>query len=299
MDLISFFESITQVSGGETTTVEQWIQDICAGRWRKAVERTRHEYQTRGKSPQYRALKDRLPAVTPAGIFHRRCSAGLSQASGLLQGDVDGLSADRLLEARTQLCCDPHVVYVFISPSGAGVKFAVHVPIVSNDAEYQTRFWALEQYLRQAYGLELDRACRDISHLCYVSYDPHAYINLGATLFTKMASLSYRTPMASRTSRSQPAARVVRFPLPKRALTSATAAAAERLFDLQIQRLRQAPESARHEQRLPAGTLVGGLIAGKVLPPAKAQELVDVARAHSNDPKHAERSIRDSTQLWR
>ena len=81
MDLLSFFESITQVSGGETTTVEQWIQDICAGRWRKAVERTRHEYRTRGKSPQYRALKDRLPAVTPAGIFHRRCSADLSQAS--------------------------------------------------------------------------------------------------------------------------------------------------------------------------------------------------------------------------
>lgn len=79
-----------------------------------------------------RLLKQQtLPYVTPCGIFSRRRSDCLTEASGLVVIDIDHLESAEETEAlRQELFDDPYLqpALVFVSPTGRGVKAFVPYP---------------------------------------------------------------------------------------------------------------------------------------------------------------------------
>jgi len=291
--VISFYNSIMLPDDQATMTMGDWLSGTRAGRWHDIVEPARTEYQHHGKTSRYSALKLQLPAVTPAGTFAYRCIGGLAQPSGILHADVDELSERRLQWANKSLQDDPHVVYVFLSPSAAGLKFGVAIPSVDADGAYKHLFYGLHQHCRRAHGILIDKACADICRLCFVSVDPQLYVNPAPALFNQTANT---VPHSSATqARSNPFQ--FRFSPPKRMPTPTITATAQALFDRAERRLETAPQGARHRSRLSVGALIGGLIQGGMLCQAAAEAIIETAKTYSAHPAQAERTMRDALRF--
>ena len=60
----------------------------------------------------------------------------------------------------------------FISPSGAGLKVLVRIPQDPNN--HVGYFLSLEKHFNSTY---FDKTTKNISRVCYESYDPLIYIN--------------------------------------------------------------------------------------------------------------------------
>jgi len=159
------------------------IEAVRSGRWREPVARIRAEYQRAGKSA-VDELKKWLPGVLWCGKFERRCNAGLVADSGLLCADQDNLG-DRLAEVRERLLTSPHLYALFLSPTATGLKAVFRVP---TDATLHARsFGAVAAHVRQLCGDEVDLACKDLARLCFVSYDPDAFLNRDAVELPPLA----------------------------------------------------------------------------------------------------------------
>src|SRR5262245_54628505 len=129
------------------------------------------------------ALKKQLPAVTWSGTFSQRANDKLVQHSGLLCADLDSLGPEKA-EVREQLTRSPHMVGVFDSPTGDGLKTVFRVP--ADAAKHAGNFRAVEKHVRDLTGIEIDQACKDVARLCFMSYDPHLYVNENAVEITPL-----------------------------------------------------------------------------------------------------------------
>lgn len=156
-------------------TVGGVLDAIRDGRWRAPMEAMRADFR-QGRKDAYKANKEALPAVTFSGVFDRRANDSLRTHSGLLCVDFDDLGV-RLSDARRAIEADSHVLAVFLSPSGNGLK--VFVPIAATDAEGHRRcFDAAAAHFRRL-GFGADAHCRDVSRLCFVSYDSGLWLRQG------------------------------------------------------------------------------------------------------------------------
>ena len=63
---------------------------------------------------------------------------------------------------------DPHVVLLFLSPSGDGLKLGV----AADCARYEESYSAAKRYFREKYGAAVDDGAKGLTRLCYVSHDP-------------------------------------------------------------------------------------------------------------------------------
>lgn len=129
---------------------------------------------------QAREIKKGLAAVTLSGTFKRRNKASLVNHSGLIILDFDKLTTDELAEAWTKLSADPHVLIAFRSPSGAGIKGAVRVPIPESETGHLSAWFACERYFKETHGLTLDIQCKDVCRLSFLSHDADCFHNENA-----------------------------------------------------------------------------------------------------------------------
>ena len=126
------------------------------------------------------ALKRNTPAITLSGIFKEKHSLNdFIQHSGLIQVDFDKVTSPP--DVKATLIKDQFTFSCFISPSGTGVK--VIVKIAADKDLHENSFDSLAKYYYDTYGLEMDKKCRDLSRLCFLSYDPDLFVNENAKLF--------------------------------------------------------------------------------------------------------------------
>lgn len=160
------------------------IEEITLGRvliadtWKKQVEAVRAE-----TSPaKQKALKDKLPCITPGGTFTHMGKNGLNQASGYLCADIDykpekGINTDlkgfNLKAAVSRL---PYVAYCGRSCGGKG--YFLIIPI-ADPSKYKAYYRALQADFEKG-GLILDGACSNIAFKRFVSWDDNPYINTAA-----------------------------------------------------------------------------------------------------------------------
>jgi len=79
------------------------------------------------------------------------------------------------------------VLSVFTSPSGDGLKVLVKIPpVIENHVRH---FNALQEYWNFE---EFDATCKNVSRVCYESYDPKVYVNYDSEVWDKMADETYR-----------------------------------------------------------------------------------------------------------
>jgi len=131
----------------------------------------------------YDQAKKKLPAFTISGTFTKRGSAGLDRYSGIIQVDLDHVTEKGfdLGELKARVSADPHVEFVFDSPSGDGLKCGFLVE--SRAKDHAEAFLAMQRYFDTTYGIRPDDACKDVSRLCFLSYDPDVFINEQAAPF--------------------------------------------------------------------------------------------------------------------
>ncbi len=124
----------------------------------------------------YDMAKRRLPAVTWAGTFSRRSTDGWQCSSGLVVLDLDHLGNCQF-SVRSALVADKHVVAVFTSPSGDGIKAVVRVPVFEKpDPEAHRRAWAAAaKHCKRLTGVDPDPSGKDPARLCFLSHDPEAH----------------------------------------------------------------------------------------------------------------------------
>lgn len=171
----SFIRS-AQDTAAVKTTFRTVLADIVSDKYAVPVSAVRAAYQAGGKDAAAEPKK-RLPGVLFSGLFSRRSAAALTQHSGLICADLDELG-DRLEQTFEQVCADPHTLACFRSPTGTGLKVVFRCDPAHPHGE---SFRALEHYMLEHFGLEIDQACKDVSRICFVSHDPHAFVADNAT----------------------------------------------------------------------------------------------------------------------
>ena len=124
-------------------------------------------------------LKLSLFVVMWQGIFTRKNNNGCVSLSSLVCIDLDHQTEPDLDNIRRTILWWPFVLAFFRSPSGDGLKV-----IVSTDnysiADYGNCYRQVEQLFIDAFGIKPDNLCEDLSHPCFISYDPDLYYNPNA-----------------------------------------------------------------------------------------------------------------------
>ena len=169
-----FFRDIRQIllrikDGSETT--------------RDLVKRIRLEK----RKPERQELKKQLPAICFSGTFNKRTDASLIHHSGFICLDFDGYEKSKdLLHDKENLSKNKYVFSVFISPSGNGLKVLVKIPA---DAENHTNYFnSLEKYFNSPY---FDKTSKNLSRVCYESYDPLLHINENSSIWDLIEEPEY------------------------------------------------------------------------------------------------------------
>ena len=133
-------------------------------------------------------LKKGLPAVCFSGTFNKRNDDSLVEHSGLICLDFDGYQKKKeLLEDKENMTKNKYVFSVFISPSGNGLKVLVKIPA---DPDNHTNYFnSLEKYFNSPY---FDKTSKNISRVCYESYDPLIYVNENSSVWEQIEEPEYR-----------------------------------------------------------------------------------------------------------
>ena len=132
-------------------------------------------------------LKQELPAICFSGTFNKRNDSAIMEHSGFICLDFDGYKKNKdLLEEKERISKDKHTYSVFISPSGNGLKVIVKIPKdVDNHKNY---FNSLESHFSSEH---FDKTSKNISRVCYESYDPLIYINTNSSVWSKIEEQEY------------------------------------------------------------------------------------------------------------
>jgi hypothetical protein len=164
---------------------EAIIAAIRDGRWQKPVEHIRRVFhdtlrKTGERQAAKRAVdadKKQLAAVLFSGQFSRRANDALIQHTGLICADLDELG-QTLPDIRSKLLKSPYLLALFLSPTGDGLKAVFRV--AADASKHLGSFRAVRRHVLELTGIQIDDACKDVARLCFVSYDPNAYVNLNA-----------------------------------------------------------------------------------------------------------------------
>ncbi len=175
---VTIFQNIKDTSTPFVRGASVIFNRIKEGKSKELVEKIRG-YKDKNKRNE---IKKDLPAICFSGEFNKRQDSSLVNHSGLICLDFDNFESDsKLKKRRKELEEDKYSFAVFTSPSGNGLKVIVKIP---RDADkHRNYFRALENYYDCEY---FDTTCKNISRVCYESYDPKIHINLKSAEWTKV-----------------------------------------------------------------------------------------------------------------
>ena len=150
---------------------QEFFDGIKNGQWQDEVL----DYRTN------KIEKTKLHCLTPSGVFSQREIKGLVEHSNVICLDVD---------AKDQICSfniddikkDEYVYVSHESCTGNG-GYAIYVKIDGN--KHLEAYLGLEEYFFVNYSIVLDKACKDVSRLRFVSFDPFLHQNSKSKVFKK------------------------------------------------------------------------------------------------------------------
>lgn len=141
------------------------------------IIRTTEDKELRDKT------KNSLLAIMFNGVFIERTDNSLEEHSGCCILDFDKYPNDEVMNIeRERLMNDKHVLMVFTSPSGNGLKALIRIP-KSSKLEHKRRFNAFRKYFESDY---FDEKNCNVSRVCFESYDPNIYLNQFCEEFTEI-----------------------------------------------------------------------------------------------------------------
>lgn len=174
---ISFYKNVRDKKGCKVNLYEV-IKDIKKGKYKKEIDVLRKEKDKKVRNQ----LKSNLPAFTVSGVFesNKRKAEFVTTYTGLIQIDFDDVS--NLDDTLTLLKADTYTYIAFLSPSGTGIKLIIRVPVIKRN--HLSVFESLSEYYKNTFNLMLDKSCKDISRLFFISYDENLFINEKSKVYT-------------------------------------------------------------------------------------------------------------------
>ncbi|HQL70267.1 MAG TPA: BT4734/BF3469 family protein [Bacteroidales bacterium] len=174
-EFINFNKDVAQLP---ITSVLEAIQ---SGRCRPEVRLLR-KLLTDGNDAEYKKQKRFLPAFTPSASFSGgRTLKHLQQYNALIILDIDKLNPECLEKIVAQISEISFTYACFRSPSNQGVKI-----LVRTDAEQSLHlqtFEAVKNLYESILQVPIDPSGKDITRLCFYSWDTDLYFNPSAEVF--------------------------------------------------------------------------------------------------------------------
>jgi hypothetical protein len=180
---VTIFQNIRDTAAPFFRDVSVILERVKDGATKELVKKIRLE-KSKGERNE---LKKQLPAICFSGKFNKRSDNSIIEHSGLICLDFDGYTKQKeLLQDKENLCKNKYVYSVFISPSGNGLKVLVKIPAdVDNHVNY---FNSLEKHFNSTY---FDKTSKNLSRVCYESYDPLIYINENSSVWDTIEETEY------------------------------------------------------------------------------------------------------------
>jgi hypothetical protein len=182
---------------------EKIIDAIRTGKKLRApIEEIRRAYwKTLEKTGDRKAAKDavaaekkKLPGVLWSGRFSSRKSPAnekLLAHSGLLCADLDELG-ERRDGVRAKILTSPHLWALFCSPTADGIKAVFRV--VADPEKHQASYLAVRTHVEELTGNLIDESCKEVSRLCFLSFDPNVVLNAGAVELPPLVKVARPAP---------------------------------------------------------------------------------------------------------
>lgn len=180
---ITIFKNIRDTDTPFFRPVHAILERIKDGATKELIKKIRLEKDKSDRNE----IKKQLPAICFSGTFNKRADNALLQHSGLICLDFDGYDKQKtLLQDKENLCKNKYVYSVFISPSGDGLKVLVKIPA---DPENHTNYFnSLERHLNSPF---FDKTSKNLSRVCYESYDPLIHVNENSSIWDVIEEPEY------------------------------------------------------------------------------------------------------------
>ncbi len=176
----TIFKNFNEVT--EQKDILKILSDIKTGVYQNAITYLRKSIADDKKEAAERAKKS-LPAFTPSATFNGgRKMEFLTNYNALMVLDIDKLEKEKLQQCKTKIRMDDFVFASFVSPSGNGLK--IFVKVSSDKEQHKETFLELQRYFEELLQVEIDKSGKDITRLCFFSYDPELYMNENSETFS-------------------------------------------------------------------------------------------------------------------
>ena len=187
--MITIFKNFNEVI--EHKTIPEILHEIKTGKYRPGITYLRKSL-AENKLEAYEKAKKSLPAFTPSGKFvGGRKMEFLEAYSNFIILDIDKLSQTDLQNAKHKANQSEYTYASFISPSGNGLKILVKVN--SKKEDHKETFLAIQKHYETLLNHEIDKSGKDITRLCFYSFDDNLYHNEAAIVFASETKQSSHT----------------------------------------------------------------------------------------------------------
>lgn len=178
---ISLFKNARSPKPSGVLSLDEIIDIIYNGEYKEQVEAIRSSIDKKERSE----LKKKLPAVTFSGTFSHRSIKNLEFYSGYICIDIDDLDDVQYYKEKitsNDLTLGKYILSAFVSPSGNGLKLVLRSSAGIDN--HLAIFNDISTILSIIYSCKADESGKDVSRLCFISYDPDIYYNENAQPLT-------------------------------------------------------------------------------------------------------------------
>lgn len=169
--MITVFANVHDVENPFYKEIDDVLNDIKTGSNKTYIEKIRKESDKEKRN----LLKKNLKSICFSGEFSYRSAKNCIKHSGFACLDFDDVDEPDVL--RDSLQGNDYIYSAFISPSGNGVKAIVKFPPSIKDHK---KYY---EAICETFEAKLDTKTKDVSRVCYESYDPELFINKDAKVW--------------------------------------------------------------------------------------------------------------------
>ena len=183
--MVTIFKNFNEVV--EHKSLLAILDEIKTGKYKPGIVYLRKSL-AENKTEAYNKAKKSLPAFTPSAKFvGGRKLEFLAEYSKCIILDIDKLNEKDLQNAAHLANQSEFTFASFISPSGNGLK--ILVKISSSKDYHKEAFLLVQAYYECILKLEIDKSGKDVTRLCFYSFDENLYLNENATTFVTLSAV--------------------------------------------------------------------------------------------------------------
>ncbi len=183
--MITVFKNFNEVI--EHKSIPAILDEIKIGKYKHAIVYLRKSLAEK-KEEAYNKAKKSLPAFTPSGKFvGGRKLEFLTEYSKFIILDIDKLSAVDLQNTKHLVNQSEFTFASFVSPSGNGLKILVKID--TPKTEHKETFLKVQAHYESILKLEIDKSGKDLTRLCFYSWDENLYLNENSKTFVTLSAV--------------------------------------------------------------------------------------------------------------